>query len=85
MTAADIDNLRRPHQPGNALLVDGLTFGTQLGMNSSSERSSSIRHSRRGKHLQLADEPMMHRVHRDCGYKAYDHRRGRGGDKVRRQ
>src|ERR1700724_3469220 len=32
--AADADNLRRPHQPGNPLPADGLTFGTQLGMNS---------------------------------------------------
>ena len=32
--AADADNPCRPHQPGNPLLADGPTFGTQLGMNS---------------------------------------------------
>src|SRR6202043_3385900 len=32
--AADANNPCRPHQPGNSLLPDGPTFGTQLGMNS---------------------------------------------------
>ena len=32
--AADADNPRRPHQPGNPLLANGPTFGTQLGMKS---------------------------------------------------
>src|SRR6516164_10246219 len=32
--AADAGNPCRPHQPGNPLLADCPTFGTQLGMNS---------------------------------------------------